>query len=336
MAVISAMDEDVIMTLSNEELKKIYFGAYNFADVEGGWLRAFQHTQEQVAWFKQRMDFYYDRSMASTSKTFEFTTDADSVSFDYKVIWKGSPDSFELYTEGLLNQIFYIKDLMDTGTLTFDLSAHREGIYGDKKKKVVIYLPADATVLVKNFTINGTYEPAKKDAKVLWLGDSITQGYGPLRSSQTYVSVANRLLNWDIINQGIGGYVYDRGSLLEMSGYKPEKLVIALGTNQYGDLDMKMVKEYYPRLFELYGKDIPTLVITPLWRGDNMAGVPTLVKFCDNLKEILAEYPNIKVVDGFTLVPHLGEYYLDNLHPNCLGCEVYGRNLVEKIRELGF
>lgn len=178
--------------------------------------------------------------------------------------------------------------------------------------------------------------PRKKAAKVLWLGDSITQGYGPLRSSQTYVCVANRILNYDIINQGIGGYVYDKKSLLKMEGYKPEKLIVALGTNQYGCETMKDIEEYYPRLFELYGKDIPTLVITPLWRGDNMDGVPTLVKFCDKLKEILAKYPNIKVVDGFKLVPHLPEYFLDNLHPNVLGTEVYGRNLVEKIREVGF
>ena len=68
----------------------------------------------------------------------------------------------------------------------------------------------------------------------------------------------------------------------------------------------------------------------------NLAGVPTLVKFCDKLKDILARYPNIKVVDGFRLVPHLPEYFLDNLHQNQLGTEVYGRNLVEKIRELKF
>ncbi len=40
--------------------------------------------------------------------------------------------------------------------------------------------------------------------------------------------------------------------------------------------------------------------------------------------------------DGFRLVPHLPEYYRDNLHPNELGAEVYGRNLVEEIRRIGF
>ncbi len=326
------------MKLSNKELQKIYFGAYNFAETEDGYLQSFQYTAEQIAYFKEAFEFWYERCTASTSKTIEIRTNAKKISFDYKFIWKGSEDSFEAMVDGLITKIFYAKDLKEEGSLTFDLTEGLEGIYdnADGMRDVVIYLPADATVVIKNFEIDGDYTPAKKSAKVLWLGDSITQGYGPLRSSQTYVSVANRILNYDIINQGIGGYIYDKKSLLKMEGYKPEKLIVALGTNQYGCETMKDIEEYYPRLFELYGKDIPTLVITPLWRGDNMDGIPTLVKFCDKLKEILAKYPNIKVVDGFKMVPHLPEYFLDNLHPNVLGTEVYGRNLVEKIRELKF
>ena len=45
---------------------------------------------------------------------------------------------------------------------------------------------------------------------------------------------------------------------------------------------------------------------------------------------------NVTVADGFRMVPHLPEYFLDNLHPNALGAEVYGRNLAEFIRETGF
>ena len=97
-----------------------------------------------------------------------------------------------------------------------------------------------------------------------------------------------------------------------------------------------MVKEYYETLIGIYGEEIPILCITPLWRGDTEDGIPTLIKFCENIREIVGKYKNIKVVDGFKMVPHLEEYYLDNLHPNALGTEVYGRNLVEEIRRIGF
>lgn len=316
------------MILTNEELKNIYFGAYEFEETADGYLQAFQYSKKQIEYFKGAMDFWYERCTASSAKTLEFTTSARKVAFDYKIIWKGSADSFELCVNGLVTDIVYVKDVLDTGRIEWELP---EG-----EKNVIIYLTADETVLIRNFEADARVTRAKKNEKVLWLGDSITQGYGPLRSSCTYVSVANRLLNYDIINQGIGGYVYDKNSLMKMEGYNPDKIIVALGTNQYGDKDMSVVEEYYETLIGIYGSDIPILCISPLWRGDNLEALPVLYAFCENVKKIAGRYKNVQIIDGMKLVPHLPEYFLDNLHPNCFGCEVYGRNLVEEIRRLGF
>ena len=54
------------------------------------------------------------------------------------------------------------------------------------------------------------------------------------------------------------------------------------------------------------------------------------------MKKISGKYKNVRIVEGFKMVPHLPEYYLDKLHPNCLGAEIYGRNLVKEIERLGF
>ena len=314
------------MKLTNEELKKIYCGALYFED---GYLKANQYTKAQMDYFEKAFLMWFERCDASSAKTIEFKTAARKVSFEYKIIWKCSEDSIELAIDGLATEIAYLKDIDMEGSIFWDMP---EG-----EKNVTIYLPSDATILIRNFEIDSTYESIQKNEKVLWLGDSITQGYGPLRSYQTYVSVANRVLNYDILNQGIGGYVYDKNSLMKMEGYNPDKIIVALGTNQYGDENgPQVVSEYYETLIGIYGEDIPILVITPLWRGDNLEGVPTLEKFCSTIREIVGKYKNIKVVDGFKMVPHLEEYYLDNLHPNGLGTEVYGRNLVEEIRRLGF
>lgn len=313
--------------MTNEELQNIYFGAYSF-DEQDGYLMSYQYTKEQIAYFKQAFEFWYERCTASTAKTLEFTTEAKNISFDYRFFWKGSEDSFELCIDGLIADIKYVKDLSQEGTIKFTLPAGT--------KDVIIYLPADATVGIKNFEIDASVMPADKGEKVLWLGDSITQGYGPDRSAETYVSVTNRLLNYDIINQGIGGYVYDKKSLLPMEGYTPDKIIVALGTNQFWVETMKDVEEYYETLTGLYGHDIPILCISPIWRGDQPDAFPKFIDFCDKVKEIAGRYKNVTVVDGFKLVPHLSEYYKDNLHPNCLGAETYGRNLVEVIRKIGF
>ena len=316
------------MILSNEELKNIYFGAYEFEETSDGYLQSFQYTKEQVEYFKGAFEMWYERCTASSAKTLEFTTSATTISFDYKLIWKCSLDSFELMVDGLVTDIVYLKDIEDEGTISWSMP---EG-----KKDVIIYLPADATVLLRNFTIDADVKRAVKNEKVLWLGDSITQGYGPLRSSHTYVSVANRMLNYDILNQGIGGYIYDKNSLMKMDGYTPDKIIVALGTNQYGDKTMTAVEEYYERLIGIYGNEIPILCITPLWRGDSEDGIPTLIAYCEKIKKIVLQYKNIRVVEGMKLVPHLPEYFLDNLHPNSLGCEWYGRNLVKEIQKMGF
>lgn len=316
------------MILSNEELKTIYKGAYEFTETEEGYLKACQYTKSQMKYFEGAMLMWFERCDASSAKTIEFITDATGISFDYKIIWTSSLDTFEVWEDDLATGIVKVEGLPEAGKLEFDLA---EG-----KKKVVLYLPVDATVLIKNFEIKGdSFEKVDKGEKVLWLGDSITQGYGPLRSAHTYVSVANRILGYDIINQGIGGYVYDKKSLMKMEGYTPDKIIVSLGTNQYGTESMKDIEEYYEVLTSIY-KDIPILCITPLWRGDNVEGIPTLISFCDKLKDIVKKYNQIKVVDGFTLVPHMSEYYLDNLHPNQLGAEMYGINLVKGIERLGF
>lgn len=315
------------MLLTNEQLKSIYFGALRFEETEDGYLQAFQYTKSQMDYFKNAFEFWYDRCFATTAKTFEFTTTATKLSFGYKFIWKGSEDTFELFVNGLATKISYVKDLDEEGTLTFELP---EG-----EKDVIVYLPADATVLVRNFEINAEFVPAKKGEKVLWIGDSITQGYGPLRSAYTYVSIANRQLNYDIVNQGIGGYIYDKNTMVTMEGYQPDKIIIAMGTNQFWSETMDAVEEYYKCLKEVYG-DTPVLCVSPIWRGDCADRFEVFERFCDNVKKIAGQYPNVTVVDGFTMVPHLEEYYLDKLHPNCLGTEHYGRCLIEAIKKAGF
>jgi len=315
------------MKRSNEQLKKIYYGAYRFGETEDGYLQAFQYTQRQMQYFEEASEFWYERCTASNAKTLEFRTIATRFSLEYKIMWMGSEDTVELAVDGLITKIHYVRDLRKEGNISFEMPAG--------EKRVTVYLPADATMLIRNFGIDADVFPVEKGEKVLWMGDSITQGYGPLRSAHTYVSVANRLLNYDIINQGIGGYIYDKNVLENMEGYVPDKIIVSLGTNQYGTESMKDVDDYYERLAEVYGNR-PVLCITPIWRGDSPDGVEVLAKFCQKLTEICGKYSNITVVEGFRLVPHSSEYFLDDLHPNTLGSEIYGRNLVLAIQEAGF
>ncbi|MBQ8636933.1 MAG: SGNH/GDSL hydrolase family protein [Clostridia bacterium] len=315
------------MMITNEQLKGIYFGAYRFEENDG-YLEGYHFTKEQIEYLSSLTEFWAERCRVTNAKTLEFTTSATEFSFEYKVLPTPAMDTVELMVDGVLMKIYNTKEMSAEGKMTFEMP---EG-----EKSVVVYLTGDCKIGIRNFEINADYKPAKKGDKVLWIGDSITQGYGPYRTAHMYVSSANRYLNYDIINQGVGGYRYDAKLLCEMPGYKPDKIIVAYGTNQYNeDGAAETVECFYEKLRELYG-EIPVLCITPIWRGDQSETYDIFKGFGETIIKICERYKNIKVVDGLKLVPHLYEYFLDGLHPNALGGEVYGRNLVEEIKKIGF
>ena len=318
------MGEVNAMVYSNEELKKYYKGAYSFKEKDG-WLQSFQYTEAQMEYFKRTEIYWYERSFATTGKTIEARTSATEISFDYKIIWQGSLDTFELFVNKEPVEAYYIENLESEGRLTFHIPE------GEGANRITIYLPLDATVVIRGLTADAPLEPIGNRKKVLWMGDSITQGYGPLRSAYNYVNVANRILDWDVINQGIGGYIYDKGSVMPMEGYTPDLIMVALGTNQYMSGDLRPVREFYERLREVYDSSIPAIVISPVWINDfeHNGQKEDFIRFCEGIKCIAAGTPNTRVIDGFELVPHGSEYYIDDLHPNLEGAKTYGKKLGE-------
>ena len=80
----------------------------------------------------------------------------------------------------------------------------------------------------------------------------------------------------------------------------------------------------------------PILTLTPLWRGDDPHRLPILEAQREFIYRTAAQYAGITVVNGYELVPHISECFLDNLHPNAWGMELYAKHLVEKVRALKF
>jgi len=315
--------------MTNEELKSFYFGAYRFSETPDGYLMAHQYTKKQEEYFRGKDLYWFERCNASNAKTIEFISGAEEVSFRYRFYWRGSEDSIELWVDGRPFVITKVSDLPKEGTLVYPIPG------GNTEKKMILYLPSDSTLLIRDFTIAAPAVPPVKKKKILWMGDSITQGYGPMRSAMTYVSVANRMLDYDVINQGIGGYIYDAGSVSEMPGYRPDEIFVSLGTNQFEENSHKSVEAFYVKLREVYTDTVPVTCITPVWRTDlSEREFEKFIRFCDGIKNVCKKYDNIKVTDGFELIPHSPEYYIDGLHPNEKGTAEYGRNLVHSYLDM--
>ena len=315
------------MKLSNKSIMPLVRGAYQMKEEEG-YLTFYHYDDSQVEYLKFN-EWFYNIARVSSSVKLEFETDATEIGFDYKIFWVGTPDTIDILSDNTPVVIKHIDNIPPKGSLTFNLP---EG-----KKKLTVYFPTDVRLGIKNLRIEGKWRNIKKKApKVLWIGDSITQGYGTFLASGTYVNVAARQLGYDVLNQGVGRYYFDANVITPMEGYTPDKIIIAMGTNQHRSFDKEeKTIEYFEKLSEVYS-GIPTLVLTPLWRCDPGSDMEQLLEMADIIKRECAKYPNIKVIDGFELVPNFPDYFFDELHPNALGGEVYGNNLVRKIKELKF
>ena len=223
-------------------------------------------------------------------------------------------------------------ELEDEGTLEF---AFKEGY-----KKIEIYIPNYSQTGIKDFSVNGEYRAIpKKRTKVLFVGDSITQGGGSERSGCTYVNIVKRALNYEIVNWGIGGYLFDE-KILQRVDFKPNKIIVALGTNncsQSFDDNKKAIECFFEKINTLY-PNIPVFAIVPQWVGTgNEKHINTYRQIKPLIEQTVLQYPQMQSVSAYDMIPHFSEYFMNDLvHPNALGMESYGWNLVKAIKKCGF
>ncbi|MBO5110990.1 MAG: SGNH/GDSL hydrolase family protein [Clostridia bacterium] len=324
------------MKLSHKTLSKFAKGALHYT-VEKGYVTFYRYSKEQMEFMAQED---YDRGWRNYAKfsggiRLEFKTDAKNISFDYTAsnIHERS-NTVDLYLDGVLASVYAIGDRLK-GTVAFTLP---EG-----EKKVTIYYPCESIFRIKNFELDGAYKTVKdKGPKVLVIGDSITQGAGPEISSAAYLHSLTRKTGYNFLGQGVGGYRYEARDLRKIEGFEPDKILVFLGTNYYDEACLvsckydyaPAVKDFYKRLNELY-PDTPVLCVTPLWRNNNV-DMSRLLWCIDRIKEACADYPNVTVVDGFTLVPNVDECFSDKIHPNAYGSEYLAVNLAKAMKAARF
>lgn len=323
------------MLLEKKNLKKLFHGAVCFKTT-CDYVRPRRFSDEQIALFKDdsipNYRSYRERMYCGASITLEFVTGATRIAFDYKFFLKTNRKStFEVYVDGFLTHLVHDADLQE-GCLEF--------CFKSGEKHIEIYIPNYSEVGIKNFIIDGEYKAVPKNkTKVLFIGDSITQGCGTERSGQTYVNVVKRALNYEIINQGIGGYVFDKDLIIPLS-FKPKKIVVAFGTNnrrRSDDENLERITAFFEKLNEQYGK-LSVLVILPPYAGD-MDKEFLREKFAiinQMIVKAASKYSNVKITRAYKMIPHMPEYYADMLHPNALGAEVYGTSIVKEIKKIKF
>lgn len=193
-------------------------------------------------------------------------------------------------------------------------------------KRITIYLPHTVELYLKSLTLSpgAAIEPAQRYSKnLLCLGDSITQGMDSRKPSGTYPVLLSRLLGMNVLNHGVGGYIFAEESLDASIPYRPDAITVAYGTNDWGksataEEFQSKCSAFLNKLAALY-PETPIFVLTPLWRADEnrddyFASFHVLRGI---IRQEAEKHSNMTVLDGNQLIPHLPQLYGDEkLHPN--------------------
>ena len=316
------------MRLTNEELKQITFGAVEVHE-EGSSLRFSKCTEKQEAAWYAYSTVLGDRARTTTGIRLDFHTDSSYIEFRAS---KGG--KFELLIDGILR-----KRLSGSET-EIPTRVELTSVVGTRSESVRVTLiyPSHSLGILDYVELEdgATVTPHQYDRKLLFIGDSITQGHNSYFDSLSYAWRVTNYFNAESVINGIGGAFFAT-STFDTSSYDPDAVIVAYGTNDWGRYpDFEQMKRevtgYFDLLRENYG-DKKIIVISPIWRA-NGEGVVFGEKFDERRKFIESEARarGFYAIDGLTLLIPDPSFYSDRyLHPNDLGFSVYAENLIRQI-----
>lgn len=314
------------MNLTFEQIKSITFGAVHVIEKKDG-IHFMKCTQKQIdAWYKLRTDLG-ERAETTTGVTLDFHTNSKDVEFSVV------GNKFEVLVNGVL-----IQQVPNVSEVTQNEHIIHVELSGDKNRVTLVF-PSHAVGILRTISIaDGAYlHPHQFDRKILFIGDSITQGWASQFDCLSYAHRVADFYNAERVINGIGGAIFAPITYDEIP-FDPDIVIVAYGTNDY---------DYY-RTYEEYKSNVSTylemianayqekavFVISPIWRfdQDNPRQMGTFDKCCQTVKEE-AERLGFFAVDGYELVPHMDSFYADVVHPNDLGFGVYADKLIIIIGE---
>lgn len=215
--------------------------------------------------------------------------------------------------------------------------------YAEKVERTIrVYLPQSVALAFTGVEVDegSCVKPIERPKrKLLCLGDSITQGMDSKSPMTAYTTQLARLLDAELLNQGVGGHVFDVDSFDETLAFDADIVTIAYGTNDWngnktvGDIETN-VRAYLEKVIARYPL-ADVYVLSPIWRtiGDEVRAGGNLWDFSQAILKVAQEFESVTCVDGLALMPHQEHLLPDGTHPNDEGFLHYALNLYRAIKK---
>ena len=315
------------MRLTFEQIKNITVGSVDTEERDGGIFFA-KCTKKQLAAWAEKNATLAKNAAATTGVRLDLHTDSQNISF--KVL---SGKKYEILVDGLMFRQY----LSAKGNV---ISLELSDPLGNKKDEyrvTVIFPSHDEPAGIEYVELDdGAFvKPHSFDRKILFIGDSITQGWASSHDSYSYAYRLSSFFNAESVIQGTGG-AYFHEDCFDRIDFDPDVVFMAYGTNDFGhfktydelrahaDAHMALVAEEYK------GKKL--FYISPIWRNKRDGKAMGSFEGCRNTLIECAEKNGFEHIDGLTLVPPRPELFQDEyLHPNDNGFSLYAENLIRQL-----
>ena len=331
------------MRLSFEQINQISFGAYRLIEQDDG-IHYQRCTDKQiVAWGVLHPDLG-ERAGYSSGIVLDFHTNSKTLR-----IATSNGTQFEYYINGVLRSVTNMKELR-LKDKPFELSLCDSLGNELSECRVTVYFPrGNDPVTIKYIELDdgATVIPHKYDRKILFYGDSITQGSSSVAHSHCYTQMVAKFFNAEAHNLGVGGGRFDVSTVDDI-GFEPDIVSISFGTNDFThhkSLDALRSKadEFMAAVKELH-KDSAKhfFVISPIWRADLEKWVGNdengrKMSYLSEAREAIIECAKkhgMIHINGLELVPPSPEYFRDEyLHPNDLGFCLYAQGVIKEMNK---
>jgi lysophospholipase L1-like esterase len=323
------------MTEDLQLLKSLFTGCFSVAETEEG-VAPVRFTERQLGVYAQK-EAQSLRSRCLAGCRLEMRTDSEYIRFDY--VRKGGARKylyFDIWVDGRwVAEIGEDNPEQPEGSFSYEISGNRDGM-----KQICIDLPHNAEIVFHSFQLspNALCEPiGQAHGGLLCLGDSITQGMDAKHPSSTYPALLARALDMPLLNQGVGGYIFNADSLDENLPFKPQIVTVAYGTNDWVRYEtMAPFRDQCSAYIDAVSRHYSyarIFVMTPIWRSIRNERKPlgTFDELVQTIKEICAEHPSIHVIDGESLIAHCGRLFADGTHPTDEGFAHMALNIYKQI-----
>ena len=306
--------------LTNEEIVNLTVGSVYHEVDDDGVLHLYRCLPEQMEAYWKLSDNLGEWSGRTNGVRLDFVT--NSTLFSFKVV---TGKKYELFINGVKDSHIetakgdvFTKELSGENRLTLIFPSHEAGAITD------VVLSEGATYKRYEHTFG---------KKILFIGDSITQGWDTVSDSNSYAYQVSLRYDADTVIFGVGGAYFHEGAVPSVDVYHPDIVISAFGANDFSRGEEALVEnmhKFLDKLIALY-KNSQIIGLTPI------CGLSTLKStrspFRDLIKSIYDEY-GIEYIDGAPLVSPSEDNYADRYHPNDRGyCEM-ADNLIPLLNDI--